>query len=364
VAVVTRLQIAGCAGCLALAGCFGKIEEPRGAVGPATSVDGRIPPGMQPTAAGTSAAPSSTAPAEPGQNGTATSAGNRPSGDDVSDPFGVRKLNPTIPGGREWYLPSNADTPSKEWNVERNKVSKLSDGVFHTVGNNGEVRLSVASPAGVAWWRNVEMTGYFRYTGANDSNDQERHWELMARGERHSASGVTDTKINDGVAAPSGTLTWPGYPFKDASLNQHCLGTSYHGNFYLAGNALFEKEISHINGYANQRGEKKLASWPDPLQRWFGLKYVLRNADADRRVHLELWLDANGDGNWQQLAQTDDTPGSWKARMSDLDGCTDAPFSFQADQLMTWAGPWVIFRSDSMAIDFRALSAREIAPLP
>src|SRR5690349_10597432 len=26
------------------------------------------------------------------------------------DPFGVRKLQPTKPGGREWYLPETADT--------------------------------------------------------------------------------------------------------------------------------------------------------------------------------------------------------------------------------------------------------------
>jgi hypothetical protein len=31
---------------------------------------------------------------------------------------------------------------------------------------------------------------------------------------------------------------------------------------------------------------------------------------------------------------------------------------------MTWAGPWLIFRSDSIAMDFRWSSAREIAALP
>src|SRR5688500_2800481 len=90
----------------------------------------------------------------------------------LNDTFGVRMLNPSLPGGRSWLLPERAELPSAEWNVERVPVTRVAAGVFHTQGNAGEVRLTVGSPATRAWWRNVEVTGYFRYTAAADSNEQ------------------------------------------------------------------------------------------------------------------------------------------------------------------------------------------------
>ena len=278
------------------------------------------------------------------------------------DKFGVQMIYPTKSGGREWQLPANAEASSTEWNVETNPVSRVADGVFHTSGNNGETRLTVSSPSGQAWWRNVEMTGYFRYTGAMDSNDQERHWEFSARSEKHTSSNVVGNKINLGVGAPAGTSTWPGYPYGSSSVNGHCLGTSYHGNVYVAGHVLFEKEVSHSGGYAGQRGRTN-GALGDPLNRWFGFKYVVRNADSDRRVHMELWLDTNASGNWKLISQYDDVAGAWAAGNTSLDGCTAAPFNYKPDQLMTWAGPWLTFRSDSIGMDFKSLSAREIAPL-
>jgi hypothetical protein len=279
------------------------------------------------------------------------------------DRFGVRMLYPTTSNGREWYLPDNATSSSNEWNVERTLVTQVEPGVFHTLGDNGEVRLSVGSPAGHSWWRNVEMTGYFRYTAAHDSAGQERHWELLARGERHASGNFRPTSINAGIAAPSGTRTWPGYPFSANSLTAACLGTAYHGNFYTNGHGLFEKEISHTNGYSSQRAESAAPRFQDPMQRWFGLKFVVRDAEDAKRVQLELWLDANADGNWSRLTQTEDAAGKWAANDASLDGCSDAPFFYQRSQLLDWAGPWVIFRSDSMAIDFRWLSVREIDAL-
>ena len=280
------------------------------------------------------------------------------------DRFGVRKLYPTLSGGREWTLPANAEIPSREWNVERNRVTRVGPDVFHTAGNDGETRLSVASPRGRAWWQNVEMTGYFRYTAPHDAHGQARHWELLARSEKHtSASRVPTEAVNDGVAAPAGTSVWRGFSYAAPTLNGRCLGSSYHGNLYVDGRALFEKEISHSSGYAGPRGQTKERVLVDPLGRWFGLKFVLRNADANRRVHMELWLDRDATQRWVRVAEADDTPGSWRASATDLDGCAAPPFSYAPDQLLTWAGPWITFRSDSIEMDFRHLSAREIAPL-
>lgn len=278
------------------------------------------------------------------------------------DRFGVRKIYPTRPGGREWTLPDDAQRSSQEWNVEANPIERVGGDVFRTSGNNGETRLTVASPAGKTWWRNVEMTGYFRYTRGHDSFNQERHWEFLARSAVHTTEDIRSADINGGVRAPPGTPTWPGYPYGVGAVNGHCLGTSYHGNVYVAGHAFFEKEVSHYDGYAGQRGRID-GVLKNPLGRWFGFKFVLRNADLGRRVHMELWLDAQATGDWKRVSTYDDVAGRWSATQAAVDGCTKAPFSYRPDQLITWAGPWLTFRSDSIEIELRWLSAREISSL-
>ncbi len=40
------------------------------------------------------------------------------------------------------------------------------------------------------------------------------------------------------------------------------------------------------------------------------------------------------------------------------------PFQFAADELVTWAGPWILFRFDNIESDVKWLSVREIPPLP
>lgn len=353
-----------------LAGCAGRImgeSESSGRMPPDMSPDDDVPGEPAPDDGATDASVTDGEPPAAALDG-GSSAPARDAGTSAADMdrdrFGVRMLYPSAAQARTWTLPDNAEQPTSEWNVERARVTRVSAGVFHTVGNNGEVRLSVGSPAGKSWWRNVEATGYFRYTEAHDSNGQLRHWELIARSERHAQGSVVPSAVNGGVAAPAGTAAWPGYPFGSSAINAHCLGSSYHGNFYPDGNGLFEKELSHSAGYASQRGAKKAAAFPDPMMRWFGLKLVVRNADSNRRVHLELWIDAMANDDWKLLTQVDDVPDTWTASHADLEGCTRAPFSFSHDQLLTWAGPWVIFRSDSLGMDFRWLSVREIPPLP
>ena len=278
------------------------------------------------------------------------------------DKFGVREIEPTIAGGREWTLPDTADAPDDEWQPETNDVTKVSAGVFDTIGEDGQVRLNVHSPSGKAWWRNVEMTGYFTYVADHVSGGQVQHFELFARGERHSSSSLVGTDIDDGVLAPAGTATWPGYPYGSSSVNPHCLGTAYHGNVYPTGRVLFEKEVTHTEGYADQRGEIT-GSGAAGKGTWFGMKFILRNTTAIDRVHAEVWLDKGADGTWTKVTEIDDTAGGWPASTTTLDGCTAAPYGYTPAMLLTWAGPWVTFRSDSIEVQFKWLSVREIAPI-
>jgi hypothetical protein len=278
------------------------------------------------------------------------------------DRFGVREIYPTAPGGREWTLPDAADKLDWQWHPEFDDVTQVSPGVFHTRGKKGEIRLNIRSPEGAAWWQNVEMTGYFRETNTEAGSNQKPHWELLARGERHNNRPTTASDVNGGHAAPKGTVTWPGYPFpSDSPIPAECLGSSYHGNVYTDGRVHFEKEISHIEGYGTERrSESRVKGFQDPQNRWFGYKFIVYNRKAGG-VHLELWLDANADGNWALVGQTDDI-GGWSARDSHMNGCTQPPFGYTTDQIISWAGPFVIFRADSVAIDLKWLSVREIKP--
>src|SRR5262244_3168822 len=76
-----------------------------------------------------------------------------------ADPFGVREIYPTTAGGREWYLPAKGDVESGEWKPSdgaRGRVKSTSHpGIFRV---EGSPRFPVVSPAGKAWWRNVEIT--------------------------------------------------------------------------------------------------------------------------------------------------------------------------------------------------------------
>lgn len=171
---------------------------------------------------------------------------------------------------------------------------------------SGSPRIDVISPAGKAWWRDVEMTAYLKYESVKTTDpSQAPHWTFYARGERHTSSTtVADPKtINGGVLAPVGTATWPGYPFTGTtSIDARCLGSSIKGAIYPDGHGWWKKEISHTEGYT--------ASRPPP------------------------------------------------------NGVVAAPFSYATDQLVTWAGPNVTFRVDNLVYDFKWASAREIEPLP
>lgn len=279
-----------------------------------------------------------------------------------NDPFGVKMLAPTKAGGREWFLPATADKADAEWQPGI-VITKVSPGVFHV---SGAPRMMVVSPAGKAWWRNVEMTSYVRQTGTvNVYQDQEPHWTMFARGERHANNNIAPASINLGNPAPMGTVTWPGYPWNGlASINNACLSTCYHALFYPTGKMILEKEITHTEGYgARNAGQLTLGGFQPALNRWFGAKFLLRDMSGDKAVKLELWVDKNGDRNWVKATEASDT-GNWAAGNANLNGCAGAPTRYGVNQVVTWAGPWAAFRVDNLAYDFKWLSVREVDPLP
>jgi hypothetical protein len=277
------------------------------------------------------------------------------------DPFGVREIYSTANGGREWFLPANADQSGGEWQPNT-QVTKISAGVFSV---SGAPRMMVVSTAGKAWWRNVEMTAYLRQTAVvNFYQDQVPHWEFFARGEEHTNDFIAPKTINLGVPAPQGTVTWPNYPFNGFNtVNHSCLASCYHGHAYPSGKVLFEKEISHTEGYVYGLAQKTVANFADTMNRWFGYKFILRNESKDQHVHMEVWVDKDANGTWALATSADDV-GAWNASIPNMNGCGAAPFGYQVNEIITWAGPWVSFRVDNMTYQFKDLSVREIDALP
>jgi hypothetical protein len=283
------------------------------------------------------------------------------------DPFGVAELHPTKAGGREWFLPADATQSDAEWQPSASgtpaTITKVSPGVFHT---SGAPRMMVVSPAGKAWWRNVEMTAYVREVGTvNVYSDQEPHWTMFARSEAHANDQIAPSAINGGNLPPPGTPTWPGFPFNGyQTINHSCLASTYHGLFYPQGKFILEKEITHTEGYAaHNAGQITVPGFQPALDRWIGLKYVLRNMSGDKQVKQELYVDDKGDGSFTKVSEASDT-GNWTAGNPNLNGCTAAPFNYSVNEVVTWAGPWAAFRVDNLSYDMKWMSVREVDPLP
>ena len=289
-----------------------------------------------------------------------------------ADAFGVRKICRTLAGGREWSLPTTAHVADSEWKPKKSVVKTPEPGVFRV---SGCPHNDVVSPAGKAWWRNVEMTAYIRFVAdlvapPDGSCNQRPHWTLYARGERHSPQDSADpATIDEGVGAPPGTATWPGYPYAGSTVNAHCLGTSLKGLlFSQSGAASFQKEISHVAGYTAESVLASALPGGAPVGAWFGYKVIFRNFHADRAVHLETWVDASATGAWAKVFEIDDA-GGWPAKPphggeAPLNGCGAPPFGYAEDQLITWAGPTVTFRADNVEYDLKWASVREVEPLP
>jgi hypothetical protein len=365
--ISTRLLAPSCA---VLAACIGSIDPapPPGEGGDDWEEPEPVDPVLDdaavstpdPIDAGVAAAePDATAAPPPGDDGPDATA---------TDRFGVRKVYPTISGVREWFLPADAERANPEWspsNGDRGRLVRTDEaGVFRV---RGGPRLPVKSPSGRAWFRNVEVTAYYRYRSSLPPAEQQNPtntfgYQILVRGEAHRTGTIAGNRINDGVPPPAGTVAGPGYPFGNATVNAHCLAASLHGYVDIDGRVRFKKEVSHTAGYTGERARVSPFGGRVPTGRWFGTKYVVRNLGS-RGVHMELWMDLDASGQWRKVTESDDT-GGWRAEDGGVDDCAAAPFRYAPDQRITWAGPSVLFRFDNIETDVRWLSVREIAPLP
>ena len=77
-------------------------------------------------------------------------------------------------------------------------------------------------------------------------------------------------------------------------------------------------------------------------------------------VKLESYLDDHNNDRWKKVTEIIDN-GGWYSRSTDEEFFR-ADCGKARDHIIVEAGPFVIFRTDNLILDFRNLSVREIDP--
>jgi hypothetical protein len=260
----------------------------------------------------------------------------------TSDPFGIAMLNPTVPGGREWYskwgnghsrtITFGQDPDDPEFHGRGDATYSINgQGVLTASGSTVRMYVydpafldtSVYNPNNFTTWNNVEVTVYFMRV--SDSN--------IAYG---------------GIVAGAKIRHIP-----DSDL---CGTRGYYARMRDDGGIDVEKEIRHPDSVAIPSSTPPWSSLPYNV--WIGYKQIIRDVDGGTHVKQELWRDmtdgANG-GTWEKLYEHVDT-GGWGA------GHTPCASGVDPAQILTGPNLSVFLRDDSVTdVRYKKWSIREIA---
>ena len=286
------------------------------------------------------------------------------------DQFGVKELNPSKPGGEQWFFngatgnPNNdprtgtpnegphttfaGKNPDGSWKVQSSEVRYgiLTSTFFQ---ENQIKTLNQQQMAAQGYmlrpndWKNVELTAYLRVVHATSSTSNgEAHIEFGAHGARNTSGGTV------------------------GGFDSSCEATAYHSNTYLTGRVKFEKDLKHTPGYSVESADPQKLGQVNTTEfkngNWIGIKMVIYDI-GNGSVKVEQWVDDHSNniqpGNhWRKVLETTDH-GQWGPTRGKIDGaCGGGEF-----QVASWGGPIALFRWDNIDnMDIKDASVRDIIP--
>ena len=264
------------------------------------------------------------------------------------DQFGVKQFYATKSGGEEWYIDIDAHDDGRI-KIQGNggEINYNEVGEYFTITQNDNVRLGIETSDGYKQsqveqdhntihdrgymqtpkdWRNIEMTGYFRYSGTTDT--------------------VIAFYCRTGVHNSS----------------RSCEGLSYKGTINLkTGFTRFVKEQWHVNQLYTEEKDSGLGS---PKEKWFGMKLILYNFNTNAHVRGEIYLDLTETNTWVLVDSFIDQGGWGENAGKCQKGEGEVPVPDTPDMIHTHGGPLVHYKWEggNGNVRFKKLSVREIVP--
>jgi hypothetical protein len=263
------------------------------------------------------------------------------------DIFGISEIYPTASGGREWFVnmtnPANSSHFSETGGFE---LIKQSDGSWRV--NSTHVRLVVETPSNMTDWKNVEITGYAKLS-----------LPTIVNSTSSSNSNFISSPMNNSESEEIDDLAFIGRSGRHSS-EVPCEGTAYVGGLHNEGSVGWKKEIWHTVGNTDDRARKLVND--AILDRWVGWKVIIydMHLNNETAVKLESYLDDHNNDSWKKVTEIIDS-GGWYSRSTD-DEFFKADCGKGRDHIIVEPGPFVIFRTDNLVLDFKNLSVREIDP--